>query len=244
MKGSCDSGAGNSSTEFSTDSLDLTALLANLPYARTGVSTDGKASVSWSKEEDTALIEAYARAFDLDDDEDDWDAVTKSISYRSGGSRSKKACERRFQRLLVGKHKAVIDEDTLSPVVTGRFPDMLDYLVQQFRLDPKRVPLLLYTAAGKGTAGMVSRLIEKYGFDARDDSRDTTPLDVAAERGNLGAVKALIQHGAVPGLHTAMRAAYYGRLRIVRSLIDDYGVDPDGVNPDNGGTILRTCSCI
>ena len=115
------SGAGNSSTEFSTDRLDLTALLANLPYAGTRVSTDGKASVGWSKEEDTALIEAYARAFDLDDDEDDWDAVTNSISYRSGGSRSKKACKKRFQRLLVDVHglKEAIEEHVLARVCSA-----------------------------------------------------------------------------------------------------------------------------
>ena len=134
MQGNGDSGAGNSTTvreptELSTDSLDLAALLANLPYAGTGVSTDRKVPAGWSKEEDTALIEAYARAFDLDDDEDDWDSVTNlmacgmtnSISYTSGGSRSKKACKRRFQRLITDVHglKEAIEEHVLARVCSA-----------------------------------------------------------------------------------------------------------------------------
>ena len=111
--------------------------------------------------------------------------------------------------------------------------------------DRERWPLIY--AAGEGDADAVEQLLSD-GADVAQRSQDgETALHVAAIRGNLRTVRALLTAGAEPDARTppgrtiymtpSMWAVYHGHAEMITLLLDA-GADPNAAD-ENGKTLLE-----
>lgn len=105
----------------------------------------------------------------------------------------------------------------------------------------------LHHAALHDRSAIVVALIKYFGFDPNSTtSRNVTPLSIAAGRGNVAAIHALLQSGATinrghPTLHMAART---GMTPAVISLIKDYGCDPNAKIGLSDTPFATTHSCL
>ena len=88
----------------------------------TGGTEGTEHNLSWSKEEDEALVEQYMLAFDLEDEDDDWQAIADAL----GGRRSKKSCKARFKRLI--KNDPVLCQELEERVLDAACPQPAGHL--------------------------------------------------------------------------------------------------------------------
>ena len=79
-------------------------------------------NLSWSKEEDEALVEQYLLAFDLEAEDDDWQAIADAL----GGRRSRKSCKARFKRLI--KNDPVLCQELEERVLDAACPKPAGHL--------------------------------------------------------------------------------------------------------------------
>ncbi|OAQ19780.1 ankyrin repeat domain-containing protein [Thermosulfurimonas dismutans] len=114
-------------------------------------------------------------------------------------------------------------------VGTGKVKDFVQ-LLEKVKLSQKDKNDLLYLAAMKGNALMVSLLLGE-GAHVKARSEDgITPLHCAAKRGDADVVKILLEHGAdvnardKKGDTPLHRAAWEGNTEVVKVLLE-YGAD-------------------
>jgi ankyrin repeat protein len=157
--------------------------------------------------------------------------------------------------------RAMLDTSPLTTQDSVSLRDIMKYLLSQYRQrdfvsaaistdgQSKGDDTLVHWAAKVGDSELVRRLIEDWHLSpCSENERGMTPMDYAVEYGNLEVAEALLREWKVPlnpGGLSATSAAWHavisGQTRILKLLIDDYGVDPnDGLSgPNVSWTLLH-----
>lgn len=107
--------------------------------------------------------------------------------------------------------------------------------------------LALHRAVREGDQVRVAELIhEGWNVNDRSDPKMLTPLNISAEKGDLGMAKLLVANGADVNLEAPLtRAAMYGRVEMVEYLLTQ-GADVNHCSPgvSTPAALLATCNVI